>query len=428
MKKGTSKILSALLIATLVFTSAGVAFADSGESEAAASVKSNTATAAVEQNTLKVADQLKTAVKSADKGARNADKAVTKSTTTFNLTKMVTGNETKIATTKVYYGYSDVLVSGSNYKGVASQPITLSKGTVLMAVSATGVDKNGATSSSGYVYFGVYKDAALTQPVDSYTSVAADEKSIGQKVFKIASSGTYYLGVYSSISEYSTVQAYGAVVAAAYINGADRTLTNKKTIAVGQKDAQTNYFKFKAVQTGYLKVQSTDYGKVTLCNSKKKALSNATSTSYAPTYGVKKGTTYYVKVAANYSSEGGYQLTVTNSKITEKSGTKKSKAVTIKKKATKKGTIIAGSSQADWYKFKLTGKKTVKITMKGATNDKLKVIVYKGSKKIGSAKTFSYTTKTLTLKSSGKWPKGTYYIKVYRANSKSSGWYSLKWQ
>lgn len=33
MKKGMSKLLSALLIATLVFTSAGVAFADTGGSE-----------------------------------------------------------------------------------------------------------------------------------------------------------------------------------------------------------------------------------------------------------------------------------------------------------------------------------------------------------------------------------------------------------
>ena len=26
------------------------------------------------------------------------------------------------------------------------------------------------------------------------------------------------------------------------------------------------------------------------------------------------------------------------------------------------------------------------------------------------------------------WKKGTYYVKVYRGTSKSSGWYSLKWR
>lgn len=148
---------------------------------------------------------------------------------------------------------------------------------------------------------------------------------------------------------------------------------------------------------------------------------------YTPIYGVKKGNTYYIKVRSNYNYDGLYQLKVTNYKISENSGSKKSKAVTIKKGYTKKGTITAGSSQSDWYKFKLTSKKKVKITIKGGTNDKLKFIVYKGSKKV-STSTFYNSTKSITLNSVGKWSKGTYYIKAYRGTSKSSGWYSLKWQ
>lgn len=427
MKKGTSKILSALLIATLVFTSAGVAFADSGESGAADSIKSNTAKAsAVEQDTLKVADQLKASVKEAGEGIQNSGKATTKSTSTFNLTKMVTGNETP-GVTELHYSSADTAFTG-NYRGVSSQPITLSKGTVLMAASALGYDKSGAAVTSGSVYFGVYKDAALTQPVESYSSVSADGSSVRDKAFKISASGTYYLGVYSYITGSTTVQAYEVIVGAAYINGADRTVTNGQTIAVGQKDEQTNYFKFKATKTGYLTItESENYNKVALCNSSKKALSGYTYARYAPTYGVKKGTTYYIKAYAGSNSDGGYQMKIKNNAISEKSGTKKSKAVAVKKNTTKKGTITAGSSQADWYKFTVTSKKTVKITINGKTNDTLKAVVYKGSKNIGSG-SFSYSKSGLTLTSVGKLSKGTYYIKIYRGNSKSSGWYSLKWK
>ena len=75
----------------------------------------------------------------------------------------------------------------------------------------------------------------------------------------------------------------------------------------------------------------------------------------------------------------------------------------------------------------MTSKKTVKITINGKTNDTLKAVVYKGSKNIGSG-SFSYYKSGLTLTSVGKLSKGTYYIKIYRGNSKSSGWYSLKWK
>ena len=75
---------------------------------------------------------------------------------------------------------------------------------------------------------------------------------------------------------------------------------------------------------------------MTLCSSKKKALSGEDWNLYDPVYGVKKGNTYYVKVRALYNTSGMYQLKVTNTGVSEKSGTTKSKAVTIKKGSTKK--------------------------------------------------------------------------------------------
>ncbi len=219
------------------------------------------------------------------------------------------------------------------------------------------------------------------------------------------------------------------VAGAIFYNGADRAISNGQTIAVGQKKAQTNYFQFKAPYTGYLQTagdSSASSYKVTLCNSSKKALSGANYLSYNPTYGVTKGKTYYIKVVSSVNTKGAYTFKVTSKKITEKSGKKKSKAVTVKKKKTKKGTIQAGSAQDDWYKFKLTKSQKVKISLTTGSNDALKVIVYKGGKKIGTRTI--YRNSKGYVRSLGKWPKGTYYIQMKRANKKSSGYYTLKWQ
>ncbi|NBI61780.1 hypothetical protein D3Z38_01535 [Clostridiales bacterium] len=410
MKRGMSKLLSILLIATLVFTSASVAFAGTEEGQVAgdltASVK-NAAAAAVQQ-------QAKASVQSATTKAVSVE---------GNFDLVTIANDADLDKLGVNFGdiaYDSNAALGAGY-GYAKAVQIPAKGTVIMAAqtfsdSATGVN------------FGLYKDDQLTKPVD-YGYAARASASPATKVIQVPQGGTYYLGVCSS----SIPGMYAALrVSAGYINGGDRTITSGQEILVGQKAAQTNYFKFKAKNTGYLQVVSTKdagYNKVTLCNSKKKALSNSLGVRYAPTFGVKKGTTYYVKIASNFNSEGSYLFKATNTKITEKSGKKKAKAVNLKKNKTVKGTIIAGNGQEDWYKFKLNGKKKVKIVMKGRTNDAMKIQVYQGGKKIsGTNGTFRYTNKSYTVKSIGKWSKGTYYIKISRGNKKSSGYYELSWK
>ena len=79
------------------------------------------------------------------------------------------------------------------------------------------------------------------------------------------------------------------------------------------------------------------------------------------------------------------------------------------------------------YKTVKVGKKSVKILWKAKTNDTMKITVYQGGRAIGT-RSLIYSNSSYTLQSLGKWSKGTYYIKVYRGNSKSSGWYSLKWK
>ncbi len=412
MKKVMGKLLSAMLILTLVFTSASVAFADSSETgagEMKAKVSSVQTEDAVQAPQLEMKSEKVEVVEKA---------ATTKASGSFSLVTVKTGNESIPAPT-ITYGINDTL--SGNYKGYSQKVPISAKGTIIMEAQAI---SNG---TYGGVEFGLYRDAALNTRVDS-TGYASANGSKDTQIIRVPAGGTYYLGVKSSILQSSSSQAYAVAVACRYFSGTNRTIYNKKQIAVGQRDAQTNYFRFKAVRNGYLKVQSSEgYDKVTLCNSKKKALSNAVSTNYSPTFGVKKGKIYYVKVAAGYNLDGAYALKVTNSTISEKSGKKKSRAVLLKKKRTKKGTIVAGEKRTDWYKIRVPKRKSVRITMKGATNDELKIAIYKGNRRVGRS-TLGYYSKSITLRSVGKLSKGTYYIKVYRGTKKSSGWYSLRWK
>ena len=310
------------------------------------------------------------------------------------------------------------------YGGVSRKITVPAKGTVNMAVNGT------CSIGSGDIYYGVFMDQNMTQPVNdsSYNVISAGSGKAEGNAFSVPAGGTYYVGVYSDIS---SGQDYTVFSLAAYASGTDRTLSDGQWSAVGQKEAQTNMFRFKASNTGYIRVDTTDVDDdssvtVTLLSSRK-ALSSTADSASKPVYGVKKGVTYYIRARAGYSRGGGYRLKVTNHKISEKSGSSRSKAVNIKRDSTVKGTVIAGESRSDWYKFKLSGKKSVSLTVKGATNDRLKIEVYSGRKKVKTS-TFYSSTESLTLRSAGKGKKGTYHIKVYRGNSRSSGWYSLKWR
>lgn len=420
MKRGMSKLLSILLIATLVFTSASVAFAGTQEGQSRTAVKSAV-----------VGDKATAKAMTASKAMAVADRiAGTKALVQgkfqlTNLTPADMASETDLVNALaangavIIYGIQDQI---DNDKYGYAIPVDIqSKGTILMTAGS---------DDAVTVSFGLYKDAALTEQVYG-SSVYQRDSGI---VIQVPSGGKYYIGVSSPKVPLLEGRGVKVVIAAGYMDGSDRSITSGNKVLVGQKNAQTNYFKFKAEKTGYLQVQNVDnsgQNEVVLCNSSKSALSNKQYVAHAPTFGVKKGTTYYLKLSAGSNNNGGYIFKTNNTAIKEKSGKNKKKAVALKKKKTVSGTIIAGNGQADWYKFKLTGKKKVKFTAKGGVSGTLKLEVYKGSKKLsGSVKmTNNFNVKNRDL-SDGKWSKGTYYVKISRVNKKSSGYYklSLSWK
>lgn len=434
MKKCMSKLLSAILIATLVFTSASVAFADEGGQKNTVAknenLKANLST--------QIEDEALGSLKSTVSEKQFSSKAAA-ATGNLKVLSMVTGDEIENQDVVDKYmniiEYDDTCTIGADHVGFVSSAKYLNKGFVDFCVSAVNLDDSLA---AGQVSFGIYKDKALTQPVATAAVAPADENAY-EKLFNITRSGYYYFGIKSSNTDPAVSQYYGILALAVYGNGGDRTVTSGKKISVWKSvsGTQTNYFKFKAGYTGYLTVGSDEKVQITLCNSKKAAASNAVTNLYkstagstypSVTFGVKKGYTYNVKVSVsskNLKQYSYYKLLVTNKAITEKSGTKKSRAATIKRGYLKKGTITAGSSQSDWYKFKLTGKKTVKVTMQGDTNKKMYMTIYKGNSKI---RTSSFYYKNSGISYTRTLSKGTYYIKISRADKYSSGWYSLKWR
>ncbi len=142
------------------------------------------------------------------------------------------------------------------------------------------------------------------------------------------------------------------------------------------------------------------------------------------TYGVKKNTTYYLRVSSN----GNLTIKCKFTKVSENSGSQKSKAKSVKKNKTVKGIIGAGEKTADWYKIKLPKKQVLHLYFSGKTNDKIKLTFSGTYLKTAKKYIVRGNTKTQHTYTTERAQPGTYYVKVERNNSKSSGYYTLKWK
>ncbi|MCR2032497.1 hypothetical protein [Anaerofustis stercorihominis] len=238
-----------------------------------------------------------------------------------------------------------------------------------------------------------------------------------------------------------------------YTYTSGRTLPVNKTMLSSGIKGNSNVspellYKIKPSKTGTISVSITEYGMsssaayVTLYNSKKKAISSklwyySKSGAYRAYFGVKANTTYYIKITdarGSYASQYKYGVKYTNTKVTDRNLSKKSKAKTIKRKKSMSTVFVASTGKSvDWYKIKVSKKRKtqIKIYTSGIKSGNLYVTVYKGKKKIGSTKKIPYYansfTGTITYGTSyGKANKGTYYIKVQQG-AKSSGKYSIKY-
>ncbi len=271
---------------------------------------------------------------------------------------------------------------------------------------------------------------ANKQTIYDYQSI---NKNYGNKVQYRLGKGVYYIKIDSNYSDigYYTLK---------YTCTADATMKNKQyTYLYPGSGKCVNYLKIKPTSTGYitLTLKNAEYfdggAYVTLLNSSKKAISaeeylSATSGySNKVVFGVAKNTTYYIKLTG-----ADYQIGIkyVQTSIAEKSGSSRKSAKTLKKNSTVKGTITAASSRADYYKIKVTKSQFLNIYAGGSVTGSVYMQIYRSNgSKYGS---YMYAVNDInskkSFKSFSKLSKGTYYIKVYRKDSKSNGYYTLKWK
>lgn len=357
----------------------------------------------------------------------------------FAMTAIVSAQEPTVNVPAKYYGNEKEVTNGYTYNNMSQLSGGQCGVVIPLKVSAPGTLKLGInyTRLEKDVNAFVYTDAACTNQLLIYGN-ANQSATKKEGYVSVNKAGTYYLKFYSSSDAMAFTNAFTVTVS--QYTTADKTIKSGQTICYFRNNGYDKYyFQYKAEKTGKVTVslpyQHGSY--VTLLNAKKKALSEAEWVSGGAntgkfTFAVKKGTTYHFLVTSNGINAGNIQsISVKNTAVKEKSGAKKKKAVKIKAKKTVKGTILPGSKTADWYKFSLKKKKKVTLNFNGNITGGLKITVYtKGGKKIGSYVNNggSHVLRLTHSRTYGKVDKGTYYIKISRNNSLSSGAYSLKWK
>lgn len=149
-------------------------------------------------------------------------------------------------------------------------------------------------------------------------------------------------------------------------------------------------------------------------------------------FGMVANQTYYLRVRA----ENGVKLTRKFTKTNDKSGALRSNALILKQNKYKTGLIPAGTTNTDWYRIDLTKQQKLRLFYSAKTNGSFQITVYWGNQQIGSRNIYHtkkerritfYQYIESTKKNEGLKP-GTYYIKVERASTDSSGFYKIKWK
>lgn len=355
-----------------------------------------------------------------------AESSVTDYETNSEVTEFET-NEINVDGSELNYKFYNVDVASGETENRLVIPMTLdAKGKLL--VTSELYDKTDRM----YSYIKLFEDSSCTKEIYMSSTLGG---------FKIPSEGTYYIEF--SVKDYSDVplEIYQYSFGSVFISGADRTLKNKVEVCSSFVDYNTPiYYKVTVSKPGTItfNVDSKYTSYVTLCNSSKKAISEEINSSTANgkfTYAASKGT-YYVKVRS--SSDYAYVKSTTKA-ITDASGSSKSKAAKLTVNGSKKNGLAVATdktSKADWFKFSNPKNQKITVYFKGViTSGDLEIEFFDSkSKSFGTTTFSSYSNGDASFSpyvgsfgsTSGKLPKGTYYIKVTKKIAKASASYSIQ--
>lgn len=434
-----SKVLSMILVLALVFTSTGVVFgAETGLQKVPVQEKAAEADAAALNAGAETIVEQEAVAESAklNSGAYTTMPAISATTILYSNTK------------KVSKSYSFQPNSGAVIPVKAQQ-------TGIMYLDASNVD--GSISYSIDVWL-----CDTLQILDGGTSIEGNayekhylyggDSKKGDAGMRVTKGKTYYIAITNA--SYNATSANITVTPYVYTTE-DRTLspgTSKWTIAsgyeadgtAGKTKVSATWFKIKPKTTGQMTVKLSEFGSYTsgdirLYNSKKKAISeelycSSSSSSAKAYFGVKKGTTYYLKVTdcnGSYDKQYKYGINYSVKKKTDRNLATKNKAKTLKRKAKATESLFVAStkSSTDWYKIRVTSKRknVIYVDTTGMSSGKVTITAYKGSKKVSGKGVINakYDNKNeFTLTTSGA---GTYYLKVVK-DKNASGSYKIRYK
>lgn len=201
-----------------------------------------------------------------------------------------------------------------------------------------------------------------------------------------------------------------------------------------ETNGETVYHRISIKKAGYITVEGAAFSEdaqksldIEFTDANQRDLESKTlkkSNGYTTYFGVKKGTYY---IAASPADDESYQLRYFFNAVTDKSGSSKSRAVTLKNGKTRRGLFLASESvgSRDWFKIVLNKKQKFSYQVDCRTGNKIKVKIIPKKKGVSISKNLQ-TTKTggYIFNTTNQAPKGTYYIRVSKASG-SSGYYSI---
>lgn len=283
----------------------------------------------------------------------------------------------------------------------------------------------------------VYSDETYTNEV-AYTSFDASTETEISAGLSIPKAGTYY----AYIGAYEEEDIDFTIAADIYSSDDDSLVDGKSKLVTLISDKDSNYYKITLKSPGTVKVYTT-YANEKDCyidvdiyeqvSGKMKLVSNQDSLAAGSIAGLAKGT-YYIKLSNG--SMAYYSIKYKFTAVTDKSGAKKTKAASLKVGTATKGLILAKdlTSKEDWYKLTLTKDKSVEVIFTGDVYGSLTLSFYDADNNlVGWLYINTDTTKDsavpyLVNSKNKKLPKGTYYIKVTKDFSNTSGTYAVKIQ
>lgn len=299
----------------------------------------------------------------------------------------------------------------------------------------------------------IYTDSDFTKKIGKDYIVKADTKVIKNKSYYLPKAGIYYLRFtyYRNLeieedeidkieNKVENSKVFG--MTAAFLYSSNRTLQEGKNL-VSYADAKKRaiYYKVNIKKDGlisYLAMPedgtSLLSGYLQLCDEEKEPISVSEYVSSSEDnnqavhayYAVKKGI-YYIKAQLNTSYIASFAL----EKVKDISGSSMERAKKLKLGGKEKKSVLFLSDQIEkekWFCFRLKKNQNFSIVVNSCINGYLNIEVCNEDKITVKSGSINFHTGTKILKTSAKWQRGIYYIKISKEKEslKSSGYFSIK--